>query len=406
MPAAAPPPSSKNFFTRILYNRNFATALWFGFAFIGVVLEYSKSTGNNYLIFKGVFEHTIHQQNLYLAYPAEYGDYNHYGPVFSLVIAPFALLPNWLGVVLWVMLNTAVLYIAIRMLPIAEKWKNAILIFSAHEMMIAAEWMQSNAMIGAFIILGFVYINRGKEAWALFFIMLATFIKLYGVVGFAFFFFSKDKIRFIGWAIAWSVVFFLAPMLISTRAFIVQSYIDWFTELRFKDLRNARMDIRNDFQDISVMGMIRRIFHFQALKNYFVTVPAVLLFASQYLLFRHFKDIRYRLYLLCSVLIMTVVFTTSAESPTYIIAFPAVCIWFALQPASKRATIFFIFALLLTSFSYSDIFTPYVREHFVRPYSLKALPSFLLWLILLVQIWRKQFLQVSADKLNTQPVNA
>ncbi|MBZ4288935.1 DUF2029 domain-containing protein, partial [Mycobacterium tuberculosis] len=78
-----------------------------------------------------------------LAYPAEYQDFNHYGPVFSLVIAPFALLPNWLGVILWVMLNTSLMYIAIRMLPITEKWKNAILIFSAHEMMIAAEWMQS-----------------------------------------------------------------------------------------------------------------------------------------------------------------------------------------------------------------------------------------------------------------------
>jgi hypothetical protein len=398
--------SFKSFFANILYNRNFATVLWFGLAFIGVVLEYAKSTGNNYLIFKGVFEHTIHQQNLYLAYPAEYGDYNHYGPVFSLVIAPFALLPNWPGVVLWVMLNTAILYAAIRMLPIAEKWKNAILIFSAHEMMIAAEWMQSNAMIGAFIILGFVFIIRGKEAWALFFIMLATFIKLYGVVGFAFFFFSKNRIKFIGWAIVWSVVFFLAPMLISTRAFIAQSYVDWFTELRFKDLRNARMDIRNDFQDISVMGMIRRIFHYQALRNYFVTVPAVLLFASQYLQFKYFNDVRYRLYLLCSVLITAVIFTTSAESPTYIIAFPAVCIWFVLQPASRWATAFFIFALLLTSFSYSDIFTPYVREHLVRPYSLKALPCFLLWLILLVQIWRKQFLDVSLDKLNLKFANA
>ena len=166
------------------------------------------------------------------------------------------------------------------------------------------------------------------------------------------------------------------------------------------------MDIQNDFQDISVLGMIRRIFHYQALKNYYVTVPAILLFASQYLSFNHFRDMRYRLYLLCSVLITTVIFTTSAESPTYIIAFPAVCIWYVLQPSSKWTTAFFVFALLLTSFSYSDIFTPYVREHFVRPYSLKAFPCFIMWLILLVQTGQRQFLKIDPARLMITPTKA
>lgn len=401
-----PIPAKQDVFKNIIYNKKLAVALWFGLAFIGVVLEFSRSNSNNYLIFKGVFEHTLHQRHLYLSYPEEYGDLNHYGPVFSLVIAPFALLPNWLGVVLWVMFNATLLYLAIGMLPIVEKWRNAILIFSAHEMMTSAEWMQSNAMICAFIIFGFVFINRGKESWALFFIMLAAFIKLYGIVGFAFFFFSRDKLKFMGWAIAWSAIFFVAPMIISTRSFIVQSYVDWYTELKFKNTRNARLDIQNDFQDISVMGMIRRIFHYTGLKNYFVMAPALILFSSQYLSVKHFKDIRFRIYLLCAVLITTVIFTTSAESPTYIIAFPAVCIWFVLQPSSKWTTAFFIFALLLTSFSYSDIFTPYLREHFIRPYSLKAFPCLAMLLILLWQVWKKQFLKIDLSRFIIAPTEA
>lgn len=389
-------------FKNIIYNRNLAIALWFGLSLIGVILEFARGSENNYLIFKGVLEHTLHQQNLFLSYPSQYEDVNHYGPTFSLIIAPFALLPDWLGVVLWVLFNASLLYIAIRKLPIQEKWQNAILIFASHEMMIASEWMQSNAMICACIILGFVFINRGKEIWALFFIMLATFIKLYGIVGFAFFFFSKDKLRFIGWTIVWSVIFFTAPMLISTRSFIVQSYADWLHELRFKDIKNTLSANHNDYQDISVMGMIRRIFHYTALRNYFITIPAVVLFASQYFLVKHFSDLRYRLYLLCSVLITTVIFTTSAESPTYIIAFPAVCTWFVLQPSAKWATWFFVFALLLTSFSYSDIFTPYVRDHITRPYSLKALPCFIMWMIIVWQMWQKQFLAIDKSKLDLQ----
>ena len=51
---------------------------------------------NNFLIFKYAYWHVVGQQPLYEHYPAEYFDMNHYGPFFSLVIAPFALPPVWL----------------------------------------------------------------------------------------------------------------------------------------------------------------------------------------------------------------------------------------------------------------------------------------------------------------------
>ena len=51
-------------------------------------------------------------------------------------------------------------------------------------------------------------------------IMLGTFVKLYGIVGFAFFFFSKHKPKLILWIdVIWGIVFFVLPMLISSRAY-------------------------------------------------------------------------------------------------------------------------------------------------------------------------------------------
>lgn len=393
------PIQSKFRLENFIYNKNIALALWFGLAFIGIVLELSHDTPpNNYLIFKGVFQHTLHQTNLFLEYPKEYSDVNHYGPTFSLIIAPFAMLPDYIGCTLWVLFNAFFLYKAIRSLPINEKYQNAILILASHELLLSSEWQQSNAMICACIILGFSFIQKGKDFIALFFILLATFIKLYGIVGFAFFFFSKDKLKFIIWAAIWSIILFVAPMLITKPSFIVQSYADWYHELVFKAAKNVRLDINNDYQDISVMGMIRRLLGFTHFKNYLITIPAVCIFFSQYLQWNYFKDIRFRVYLLCLVLIMTVIYTTSAESPTYIIAFPAVCIWYMLQANKKWINIVFIFALLLTSFSYSDLFTPYVRDHIIRPYSLKALPCFIIWIIIVVQMWKKQFLSIDEKK--------
>ena len=56
---------------------------------------------NNFMIFRGVFWHTWHGTPLYIEYPDEYFDTNHYGPFFSLIIAPFALLPEWIGLLCW-----------------------------------------------------------------------------------------------------------------------------------------------------------------------------------------------------------------------------------------------------------------------------------------------------------------
>lgn len=392
---------TKNWFLsgEFLYNKTWAIVLWFGLALIAVLLDLFHEKTNNYIIFKHVYIHTLQQVNLYLEYPQQYVDVNLYGPVFSMVMAPFTFLPDWLGIICWGMFNTGILYFAIRKLPIQGKWQNAIIILSAHEMMNAASWLQSNPLIAACIIFGFVFIHEGKNVWALFFIMLGTFIKIYGIVGFAFFFFTKDKINFIKWSIIWTVAFFVLPMILAPPSFIIQSYKDWYEALQFKALKNVNPNDANDYQDICVMGMIRRIFNLPNFKNIIITIPAVIIFGLQYLRYKYFLDIRYRLYLLCLVLIMVVIFTSSAESPTYIIAFPAMCIWYVMQQKTKMVNAVFIFTLLLTSFSYSDIFTPWLRENIIRPYALKALPGFVLWIIIVWQIFTKQFLTVKMEKL-------
>lgn len=384
-----------------LFNRKLAIGLWFGLSLLAVIPEIIGHRINNYLIYKYVYFHTLEKVNLYLEYHAVHEDTNHYGPFFSLIIAPFTALPDWLGVFLWVMGGCAFLYYAIRKLPISAKYQNAILILSAHEMMTAASWLQVNPFIAGCIILGFAFINEGKEGRALFFILIATFIKIYGIVGFAFFFFSRNKGRFILWTAIWSALFFVAPMILAPPSFILQCYKDWYESLQFKANKNAASKT-DDLQDISVMGMIRRIFGLPGFRDIYVVPLAAIAFLSQYIRYKYFNDLRFRLYILCSVLIFTVIFSNGSENPTYIIAFPAVCIWYIIQPRTKWANAILIFALILTSFSYSDIFTSYVREKLVRPYSLKALPCFVTWLIILVQVYKKQFLKAELYEVKSK----
>jgi len=65
------------------------------------------NNANNFKIFRNVFWHTIGELPLYVKYTAEYYDINHYGVFFSLLIAPFAALPQWLGLLLWLMALSA-----------------------------------------------------------------------------------------------------------------------------------------------------------------------------------------------------------------------------------------------------------------------------------------------------------
>jgi hypothetical protein len=290
--------------------------------------------------------------------------------------------------------NVSFLLFAIYQLPVQRKWKIFLVLLSAHELMNASSWLQINAFICGCILLGFAYIQKEQEGRALFFIMLATFIKLLGIVGFAFFFFSKKPFRFLLWAIIWSAVFFLLPLAVVSFSFLVQSYKDWYHAIVAKNEKNDSLTAANVlYQNVSVLGMVRRIFYLPRMNDLSILIPAFLLFLSQYIPVKHYRDIRFRLYILCSVLISTVIFSSGSESPTYIIAMPGLVLWYLLQPKSKGVNIFFFAVFFFTTFSYSDLLTPWFREHVAKPYSLKALPSFLVWLVILVQIHKRQFLQ-------------
>lgn len=349
-----------------------------------IVHDFLNTKINNYLIFKNVFYNTIKEQNLYLEYPNLYFDHNHYGPIFSILIAPFAILPDVLGMTLWCILNAFILIYAINKLPLSKEKNTLILIICLNEFITSILGQQFNPMLTGMIVLSFVFIYEEKDKWAAFCIILGTFIKLYGIVGFAFFFFSKHKLKFISWSIIWSIVFFALPMLIASPEFIIQSYYDWFERITIKNNENINI---SDMQDISVMGMARKISGNRDLSNLLFILPGIILFAIPYFKFKHYSNLKFQLLLLASVLIFTVIFSTGAESPTYIIAFVGVAIWFVIKKNyTKWDWFLFVFAILFTTLSPTDLIPKYIRINLIRPYALKALPCFIIWLQIIYEL--------------------
>lgn len=169
---------------------------------------------NNFIIFRQVFWHMVDFKSLYAYYPEEYSDHNLYGPLFGIVIAPYALMPKFISLVCWLLSLCAVLYAAILRMPLSHKAKIFILWYVSNEVLGALFMAQFNIVIAALIIASYTAIDRDRNGWAAMFIMLGAMTKLYGILGLAFLPFSKHKIRLIGYCALWGVAFFVLPMLI------------------------------------------------------------------------------------------------------------------------------------------------------------------------------------------------
>ena len=377
---------------KLFENYRFITILWFALALVTVVQNvWIAGKFNNYLIFDGVFWHTFKQLPLYLPYPDEYFDTNHYGILFSAIIAPFALLPKWIGCTLWIMANAAFLYWAIRQLPLSKKAIIAVLLIAAHDMYTAAAMQQFNISVIALLVGAFVFIERRQSHWATLFIVIGTLTKLYGIVGLAFFFFAKDKWRFIWSGLFWLITLFCLPMLYSSPDYVVSQYFDWYASLAEKNVSNLNTTTYN-LQNLSLLGFLQRTGIYN--NNSIVILIGLGLFALPYLRIQQYKNLNFRLLLLASVSIFLCLFSTGTENSTYVVAYVGIGIWFMVSELHPKLKIILLALAMLGSLSPTDLFKP-LKEPYIIRYSLRAVPVTLVWLVI---VYEMLFIQVRDKK--------
>lgn len=331
---------------------------------------------------------------MYAFYPNEYYDQNHYGPIFSIFISPFAILPDSIGFFLWQITNAIFFLVAINMLPLTNKIKTLILLFCVIEFANASHYMQSNAIIVAFIILSFLLVKKGKEEWATAFIVLGTFIKLYPVIGFVFFLFSKNKLKFMVSTVIWTIVFFLLPMIISSPSYIIQSYYDWFRELAIKNSMNVTLGGTIDW---CVMGVVRRLFGDPTIPNLPFLVVGATIFAIPLLRFKQFASLKFCLQVLASALIFAVIFSTGSEHPTFVIATAGAVIYIMMQekPFTPFNITMLVLLVVITGLGPSDAFPRFMRD-WIEYYAVKAWPCIIIWTKIAYELIFKDFLVENA----------
>ena len=371
----------------LLSDRRVMLGIWTILSLVGM-LKFHRSY-NNFLIFRGVYWHTINGTSLYAPYPTEYWDMNHYGPLFSLVIAPFAILPEWVGMLLWLIFLSGWLFAAVYWSGLKKQQQIFIYWFCSFALLTALFMQQFNIAVAAMILSSFFLIEKEKDCWAAFFIVLGTLVKLYGIVGLAFFLFSRHKVRLIVWLVVWSIILFLAPMAISSPDYIVGQYHEWFGSLVAKNTEN----IHSIAQNISLLGLVRRTTGCMEYSDLWLILPGMALFAIPYLRFSQYKNLAFRETILASVLMFVILFSTGSESSGYIIALIGVCIWYMAAPwkRGKWAIALMVFVFILSGMGSSDLIPKWIRHDYIQPYALRALPISIVWLWLCYELCTKDY---------------
>jgi hypothetical protein len=348
----------------------------------------NSSHYNNFTIFKSSFGHFLHRMPLYLEYPKEYFDLFLYGPIFAILIAPFSFLSDGPSLILWNVLNSLVLFVSLWHLPLVENKRVAITWIVLNSSITALLNTQFNSLCLSLILWSYICTEKKNYFWATLWIVLGIYIKLYGMVGLVFFFFAKDRFRFALYCVFWFVLIGIIPLALGGVNYGIQVYQEWMHIIVYKN--DLHKDLTKLNTEICFMGMIRRWTGDPNISNAWFIIPSMLLNAFLFFQTKKWSDPEFRLRILAFVLLYIILASTGTESPTLVMAFPAVGIWFVLEEKTKERWAMLIFTLLISSFTPTDIFPAYIRNEFIKPLALMILPLFGVWIWLAWDLFKEK----------------
>jgi hypothetical protein len=333
---------------------------------------------NNYIIFKNSFQHLLHNTNLYIHYPAQQYDLFKYSPTFALFFAPFSVLPNGMGLVLWNALNVFVFLYALGKLKLSpiKHLGFGLLIFQ--EVFTTTANSQSNLLIAGLLLLAYTALEEGKTWQSVLFIWLTAFIKIFGVLFFAVVLLYPQRWKCVLPGLIVGLVLFFAPVPMTGLSGLIQHYKDYGVLLSGD---------HGVFVKYSVMGWLQTWFGFTPPKN---TVVFIGLFIQllPLLVISRYKSGVFRVSYAGSWLIWMVIFNHMAESATFIIAVAGILLWYFAQPRRQTWHIALLLPVMLfTCFGPSDIYPKYLRHLIVEDWQLKVFPCILVWGIMMVQMF-------------------
>lgn len=271
-------------------------------------------------------------------------DYFLYGPLFNVLFAPFAFLPDWLGPYVWNLFNFTMWFAAIFTLPGRftrdEKCRTFLYTF----LILACTLLsfQYNPVVGYLFLFAYSLLERDRGFWAVLLILISGMTKIYGIFQLGLLLCYPRFWRNMGYAAAIAAVLLLVPAVGTTFAGLPGWYEEWIGAL------TAHKDTRTW---ITIFYL--RPFDLLRVQVWVQMGVLAALAAGLLLNRRHWRNEFFRIGCLAALMGYVILFSNSSERHTYCIALVGYMLWYwtmrraGALTAFDRTLFWCIFAVLV-----------------------------------------------------------
>jgi hypothetical protein len=348
---------------------------------------------NTFLIFRWSFPNLLAGADLYTAHPGQHHDFFRYSPTFALAFAPFSVVPEWLGLVTWNVVNALALFWAVsRLLP--RRQAQLVLLLVMGDLARSMQSCESNALVTALMIAAFLSYEGGRRWRGALAVVTGAAIKLFPMGAGLFAVLRGDRRRAFGALALVGVVVVLLPALVIGPHALLDQYLSWFA----REQRHAHKPM------FSVMDLAFVWLDYSGPHLPIQAAGIAVLFLPVLLRRGAIGDPAWRRSLLCSLLGFSLLFNYGAEAPTFIIATTGIAIWFATGPRTVPRAALLALTLLVVTGCALDLWPREFRLQVMDPLKLRTVPVLFAWLAMQADLLRWRRPALSAAGLGTAAV--
>jgi hypothetical protein len=343
------------------------------------------SRENNFVIFRGAFDHLIAGQDLYAAWPALHEDFFKYSPTFAFLFAPFAMLPSTLGYMLWALVCAgAVCWGFVRLLAPRDAY--LALLIALLPIVGDLQRSQSNALCAGLMLIAWSAYERRNQWGAATAIAAGTFVKLFPAAAFAGAIFHPRKVCMGLISAATGVIGVALPLIAISPASLAMQYRSWHAIETRDTAPLARYGAGGADLYAGLMGQFRVWWGVDWPHWPTQLIGVVILLLPLAVQWRRRDDPHFRQLFLASILVFCVLFNHQAESPSFVIAMVGMSLWYAISPRTGWRTALMVVAFAVVNLGSTDLMPrAWYRAYYV-PYLLKTVPLIPLWLVMQAEL--------------------
>ena len=346
-------------------------ALYVASAALVTVQQAILGHSNNVSIFRAASVNLFAGRDLYAAHPEQHFDFYKYSPTFALLFAPLAYLPFALTFFCWTLLNGLLLWYALdRLLPEREATVALALLYL--EVLLALQYGQSNALVAALLILAFVAFEGRRQLSAAASITLGAAVKLFPLAAVSLAAFYPRRLRFAVIFIGVLAAAIVLPLVAISPGDLLVQYRSWHA-IEAKDALRRGYSLMHYAH--AWLGVDWPNWPLQAAGTALLLLPLAL--RSD-----RWASPEFRRRFLCSLLVYSVLFNHASESPSFVLAYAGIVIWYVSSPPSRLRTAVMALTLLVMVVHDVDVVPRSVKYAILVPYRIKGIPCLVAWFVM------------------------